>query len=190
MSGAANTPYRGRSVVWHTSCEFRTTTHQMAWLERDRHDWKQVNKYRGSRPLGQSLLRYQPVCLWYHYTQLNIGHSLFTGTSRNRISCACVEKNLFAKKELQSRCGSPMHFLGAIEHCHEGWFSAAPWMLFTDPMQPVTPSRMCWLLHRLEVQWDCETQSKLGHQTGFFQPIVCRDVNGIWPWIWLIENRD
>ncbi len=29
-------------------------------------DWK-VNKYGGSRPRGQSLLRYQPVCLWYHY---------------------------------------------------------------------------------------------------------------------------
>ncbi len=25
------------------------------------------NKYGGSRPRGQSLLRYQPVCLWYHY---------------------------------------------------------------------------------------------------------------------------
>ncbi len=31
------------------------------------HDWKEVNKYGGSRPRGQSLLRYQPVCLWYHY---------------------------------------------------------------------------------------------------------------------------
>ncbi len=26
-----------------------------------------LNKYRGSCPRGQSLLRYQPVCLWYHY---------------------------------------------------------------------------------------------------------------------------
>ncbi len=26
------------------------------------------NKYGGSRLRGQSLLRYQPVCLWYHYT--------------------------------------------------------------------------------------------------------------------------
>ncbi len=31
-------------------------------------DWNEVNKYGGSRPWGQSLLRYQPVCLWYHYT--------------------------------------------------------------------------------------------------------------------------
>ncbi len=28
------------------------------------------NKYGGSHPLGQSLLRYQPVCLWYHYKGL------------------------------------------------------------------------------------------------------------------------
>ncbi len=26
-------PPGGGGVVWHTSCEFRTTTHQMAWLE-------------------------------------------------------------------------------------------------------------------------------------------------------------
>ncbi len=34
-------------------------------------DWNKVNKYGGSCPRGQSLLRYQPVCLWYHYTLRN-----------------------------------------------------------------------------------------------------------------------
>ena len=33
------------------------------------HDWNEVNKYGGSHPQGQSLLRYQPVCLWYHYIE-------------------------------------------------------------------------------------------------------------------------
>ncbi len=28
-----------------------------------------LNKWGDSRPRGQSLLRYQPVCLWYHYTR-------------------------------------------------------------------------------------------------------------------------
>ncbi len=32
------------------------------------HDWNEVNKYGGSCPWGQSLLRYQPVRLWYHYS--------------------------------------------------------------------------------------------------------------------------
>ncbi len=46
------------------------------------HDWK-VNKYRGSRPWGQSLLRYQPVCLWYHYTRsLNQTTQYTLGLSR------------------------------------------------------------------------------------------------------------
>ncbi len=47
-------------------------THQPQMLEPPLtrwYDWNEVNKYRGSRPGGQSLLRYQPVCLWYHYTE-------------------------------------------------------------------------------------------------------------------------
>ncbi len=46
-------------------------THQSQMLELPLtrwHDWIEVNKCGGSCPLGQSLLRYQPVCLWYHYT--------------------------------------------------------------------------------------------------------------------------
>ncbi len=56
----ATAPWWGRSVVWHTSCEFEPLPHR----------WHHcvLNKYGGSRPRGQSLLRYQPVCLWYHYT--------------------------------------------------------------------------------------------------------------------------
>ncbi len=49
-----------RFVVWHTSCEF----------EPPQYRWQHCsfNKHRDSRHCGQSHLRYQAVCLWYHYT--------------------------------------------------------------------------------------------------------------------------
>ncbi len=69
------------------------------------HDWKEVNKYRGSHPQGQSLLKYQPVCLWYHYTK-----SIKNWT----IACRGQEKalisvNLWASAMLFQKRGKTSH---------------------------------------------------------------------------------
>ncbi len=55
--------YRGQCPLVREVCG---VTHQLQMLELPLtrwHDWKEVNKYGGSCPRGQSLLRYQPVCL-------------------------------------------------------------------------------------------------------------------------------
>ena len=55
-------------MVWHTSCELEPL------LDRWHHCVQ--NKWGDARRRGQSHLRYQPVCLWYHYTwQTYASHS-------------------------------------------------------------------------------------------------------------------
>ncbi len=60
-------------------------------------DWNEVNKDGGSCPQGQSLLRYQPVRLWYHYRSgflYNPEQCIFvTDLSRLIAFCECDLKS-------------------------------------------------------------------------------------------------
>ncbi len=78
----ASPPCWGRSVVWHTSCEFKPP----------RYRWQHCsfNKHRDSRHRGQSLLRYPTDRLWYHYTKavakLRALHHFWVWL---RVECSC-----------------------------------------------------------------------------------------------------